>query len=459
MPDEHRVPRLIAPSRDTHDNWSVKDPVILEGVLGYTKNRLFDGSLEYFVGDGVHKYSELPKYGGAEASSSKKANTLVLRDGNGLIDSASIPASTTTKPNNVVKADSNGGLSGWKNSIIEAIISSDGSGGLATDEDGNMVVDFDQMPTDKFEALLKSLKMQIPLEANMAFYVNKNHANASDNTADITVGNTAHKRGEQDYPFKSIQACVNYVTETYALGVYNINIYVVQATYDEDVTLPNFTKTTGVINLQAFDYTSPPTINKIAATGGTWNIYRFNITQVASDPNNGVPNYNYVVRAIGGNTVLRLYGCAVSTEYQGSASATRYVLVLVNAANGAEITLGVLENYHNSFSCVKGNANAAYMFNAANSGAITIPKSNITYSATTYEIPCSGTVTSFAWVYSRSSMGVTGAATNEQVFTGTVTGKEYECSVLSSIAAPTGGFPGSTDGTVDSTTFAVYQEG
>lgn len=450
--------RLLAPSRGTHTYWEDKDPVIFEGVIGLTKDRLFPGSLEYFIGDGTHKYSELPKYGGAEASILSKAYTLVLRDANGLIDSASIPASTITKPNNVVKADGNGSLSGWKDAIINAIIANDGSGGLSTDENGNMMVDFDQMPTDKFEALLKSLKMQIPLSANLNLYVDKNHVNASDNTTEIVVGDTTHKRGEQNYPFKTIQACVNYATTTYAVGSKRITIYVVQADYDESVILPDFTRTTGEIHLRAVDYALPPRITKLSVQGGTWEVYRVNIVDTVSDPNNGVSNYHYVVNVSRAGTTLSLYGCSITTEYEGAASATRYVLVPVHVTDGATLTFGILKDYQNSLHCVKGNASSAYMIQTELGGRINIPRSNTEYDSTTFSILCSGSVSFFATASGNSTITTTGAALNGQVFTGTVTGTKYRCVDLSIIAAPFGGFPGDVDGTADSTTFSIYSE-
>lgn len=41
-------------------------------------------------------------------------------------------------------------------------------------------VDFSQMPTDKFEALMKSLRLPVWITRNINFYVDKSHANASD---------------------------------------------------------------------------------------------------------------------------------------------------------------------------------------------------------------------------------------------------------------------------------------
>lgn len=74
----------------------------------FTYDRLFNGSIEYFVGDGTKRYSQLPKFAGATMSATSVANTGVLRDGNGKIDRVSLPVATATEYG-VVKASVAGG--------------------------------------------------------------------------------------------------------------------------------------------------------------------------------------------------------------------------------------------------------------------------------------------------------------------------------------------------------------
>ena len=54
-----RVRKLLAPTRDTHTDWTTNNPVVAEGVLGLTKGRLHALSQEFFAGDGVRTYSQL----------------------------------------------------------------------------------------------------------------------------------------------------------------------------------------------------------------------------------------------------------------------------------------------------------------------------------------------------------------------------------------------------------------
>lgn len=63
MADQTRTPQMIAPTRDTHGTWTVNNPIMPEGVLCVTKDRQYPGSVEYFMGDGTHTYTELAKFG------------------------------------------------------------------------------------------------------------------------------------------------------------------------------------------------------------------------------------------------------------------------------------------------------------------------------------------------------------------------------------------------------------
>lgn len=58
---EDKIYKKIAPTRDTHANWTLHNPVLPEGVMGVVKGRLWSGSLEFVMGDGISTYTELPK--------------------------------------------------------------------------------------------------------------------------------------------------------------------------------------------------------------------------------------------------------------------------------------------------------------------------------------------------------------------------------------------------------------
>src|SRR5699024_11129530 len=55
-------------------------------------------------------------------------------------------------------------------------------GGLNVDENGQIYVDFENMPTDKFEAMLKSIRVPIWITSTKSFYVDP--VNGSDTLDD-----------------------------------------------------------------------------------------------------------------------------------------------------------------------------------------------------------------------------------------------------------------------------------
>ena len=423
---------------------------------------MFNGSLEYFIGDGTHKYSELPKYGGAEASILSKAYTLVLRDADGKIDKESLPddltdlvtipeatptklgvvkASTTKKADNVVKADANGGLDGWKDAISDAI--QNPNAGLVKNADGTLGVDFNRMPTDKFEDLLKSLKMQIPLSANMNLYVDQNHADAADTIVD--------GRGTQNLPFKTIQACVNFVTQNYALGPYMVTIYVAEGTYTENVSLPGYTATSGYITLRALDYAHPPTVinsssvgDVFGISGNRWDIKRFIINGRFADNGNGNPHYPSCVIANGSTASANISGCSISAEYVGETPVATNDIRVLAVDSGGGIGLQAMSEYQNSLSCVQGDATRAYFVHGARAGRFVLVRSRVDNTGVEYSYPCSGTATAFCYLTDGCHFQIGGSGTTPQ-FSGSITGKAYAISGGSSITLPPGGFPGDVE--------------
>lgn len=99
-----------------------------------------------------------------------------------------------------------------------------GDDGITINEAGEISVDFSEMPTDKFEDLLKSIRVPIWLSSNKSFYVNRE--TGSDTIVD-GIGESSSK------PFKTISACVKYVTDNYNIGTYTAYINISGGTYKE----------------------------------------------------------------------------------------------------------------------------------------------------------------------------------------------------------------------------------
>lgn len=137
-----------------------------------------------------------------------------------------------------IKVKAEGGLYVDVNDILVL------GGGLAKDEDGKIYVDFSQMPTDKFEALLKQIRVPIWLTAHKDFYVN---GETGSDTLDDGRGESEEK------PFKTINACISYICENFNIVNFIVTINLSEGTFNETenkiIILQKFSCTTGRINI------------------------------------------------------------------------------------------------------------------------------------------------------------------------------------------------------------------
>lgn len=115
-----------------------------------------------------------------------------------------------------------------------------GDDGITINEAGEIAVDFSQMPTDKFEDLVKSIRVPIWLKSGKNFYVN---GITGSDTEDEGRGESASK------PFKTIQKCINYIADNYNLSSYIAYVNIADGTYEENVSLPLYNSTTGSIQI------------------------------------------------------------------------------------------------------------------------------------------------------------------------------------------------------------------
>lgn len=332
-----------------------------------------------------------------------------------------------------------------------------GSGLGVNSSTGKFDVDFKNMPTDKFEDMLKDMKMQIPLDSNRTLYVNGSTGNDTAAEADDTT------------PFKTIQACVDYATKNLAVGSHNVYIDVEGGmTYSEQVTLPMFTRTSGVMVLRARQDSNPPTIanpsaqkvgTPVSVTGGSWILHRINVTGTFSDPDDGNNHFPACVSADGGATSVTIRGCSLVSSYNSGAPAKNITIRHIAAYNGATVSLGLLAGYHNSLSVTPGQATGAYFLHSERFSRISIPSGNTASTGNMYDIACSGSCTYFVQVSTNSQIYVIGGGNNYQHFTGTVSGTQYRIANGSGVSAPNGGFPGTSTGNVlESSTYCWYEE-
>lgn len=343
-------------------------------------------------------------------------------------------------------------------------------GGIGVDSGGQLYVDFDSMPTDKFEAMLKSLKMLVPLDATKTLYVSTNNAAAGDSIVD--------GRGTAAKPFKTISAAVNYLTGNYSLGSHNAYIRVVAGTYNENVTLPEYSRGSGTITIMSDSGSRDVTVKGVpisngrvgtpfaaSGAGAVYNI-RYISTERVEAPTTGRSQIASCVSA-NSNALLRLYGCAYRQSFPNVAAVPSFggndfEVRVVTADSGGTIYLyhspvaHALSSEVNPYAGVSGEVSATvHPFVVARGGTLwfTLSYDEENDPVTTGEFSCSGSCDVFITVWQGGSTNTLSGG-NPILFTGTMTGKRFEVSGGSHIKVPVSSnkdtyFPGDAAGTVD----------
>lgn len=137
---------------------------------------------------------------------------------------------------------------------------------------GEVAVDFDQMPTDKFQELLKQLRVPIWLSRNTTWYVDG--ANGSDATTD-----TPEKGQTLETAFKTIKAAVNYVSANFNMETYTGTIIVSPGTYVERVSLPKYQASTGSLRISGTAKENTIVIGcfNVIPAAGPWSVQNFTV--------------------------------------------------------------------------------------------------------------------------------------------------------------------------------------
>ena len=335
-------------------------------------------------------------------------------------------------------------------------------GGIGVDQNGQLFVDFENMPTDKFDAMLTALKMQIPLEANLDVYVEA--SSGSDTVLEDPWGT-------QEHPFRTVNACVNYVTQRYALGRYGIAIHVGPGVYSHQMTFPDYTRTTGSISIRGTNPANRPVFTNSSpygtccgVSGGLWHFYDINfLCNFATAQGDAIPRVPSVLGVSGGSA--RVYGgCSFTASYSGPAAAQNFSIFMFSVVGGGELYFIPLENRVLSFEYHKNSANTLEVFHASRGGTIFFNSANFTASALNeYDFTATGEATYFCNANIDASFSVVqGGLHNPRLVvpTGfTATGVTHNVGGGSGVLAPYGGFPGTADtGIVDATTYSWYKE-
>lgn len=330
-------------------------------------------------------------------------------------------------------------------------------GGIGVDSNGQLFVDFENMPTDKFEAMLASLHMQIPLEADLSLYVNNRAANAGDTIID--------GRGTAAKPFRTIQACVSWAASYYSLGPYNITIIVQPGDdYRESLVLPSYNASSGVFKIISGVQATPPVVLVAGGagaccrvSGGTWYLQRLRFVNNPSLEGVSHVSYPLCLNSLD-YSVVQVYGCEFDMSYYGAATTLLHMTVVASSSN-SRLTFHPFAGYPSKLNYHKGNSNLLYVITTGSGGSMTFAGA---YGDRAYAVPCSGDATTFAYAAESSSMRAGGSGDDYIHFVvadgGSCTGKRYDIQNGANIRAPYGGFPGDEAGTVESSTYCWYEQ-
>lgn len=343
-------------------------------------------------------------------------------------------------------------------------------GGISIDSNGQLFINFDDMPTDKFEYLLKSLRLPIWLTANKSFYVDKSHASASDTLSD--------KRGETaSKPFKTIQACVDYVTDNYNMSRYALHIKIAPGTYEERLTIPQFNTNTGYLQFEPYTIDSSlpviikSPVNSTRVIGSSANagvrFVHLHLLHMLDLANISGRFYPYTVAHTGSGSIS-FTGCKFELgATNNSASVPVGSSVngsLIYASAGSSISIlhdSLLPTYlygfersidRFSFTALLSQGNASIAFDTSDTND---SMNNVYYK---------GYFATVAWANGGSMTNSTGSKTyafNMTTESGkSVYGRRYNCTSGGKIYTAGAGpnyFPGDVAGTVDSSTYSWYK--
>lgn len=329
-------------------------------------------------------------------------------------------------------------------------------GGLTTDDNGDIYVDFSLMPTDKFEDLLKTLTIPIYLDENLYQYVDCN--NGDDTIED--------GRGSEDMPWKTISACVDYCTTYYNVNNHYIEIRVLAGTYDEQLALGDFSKTTGYINIVSYPnaheaIVTQSNVNTVNVTNGTWYLTGLRLEYHGNDEDTATASHNRGVCLIESGKVF-LFGCQIYASYDGTRSYGSRSIHVLWASSASSLNLKP-SDIQMSIEAHIGNASVLNVLWAATSATISLWSTDDDSAIT--NIKCWGESTRFASVTTNGLVSRDGTGT-ELTFSvpdgETFTGKRYLCRTSGAIniednTDDNSFFPGDEDGTVDEDTYCWYQ--
>lgn len=393
---------------------------------------------------------------GAGLELEKSDNTQLWQAITTAVDNA-LPGLATTKNPGLVQIGD--GLAITPQGLLSVLIASTSQAGLVKPryglkigKDGSLDVDFGDMPTDKFEALLKSIRVPIWVDRTKYFYVNQD---TGSDVLDEGRGETESK------PFKTIQACVDYVSTNYNVNKWPVGIRVSAGRYNESLNLGEFSRTTGYIAIISYpdDYAAALVLDEnkyiVTATGGYWVLRGFTYELTAQqDETSKIPKTSGIISSKSSTVVLDGYD--ILSSYNGEPPEYSRRVRLFTTATGGVISFSATSKARKSINFNKGNATELSVFVSGTGGEIRFLGSNDSQDECTLAV--SGDCTNFAGAYGGKIIRED-ATIYKCLIQGTVTGKRYTAISGGSLNTAGGGaefFPGTEEGSVSAATYSWY---
>ena len=335
---------------------------------------------------------------------------------------------------------------GQMQAIVLAMVQQ--GGGLAVDGTGKLYVDFASMPTDKFESMLKSIRVPVWLSKNLIFYVD---AGTGADTLDEKRGESAGK------PFKTLQACLNYVCDNFNVSRYGCTINVAPGTYFY-FGIADFARTTGYIMItgESAATTIVEATNRSAGSfsAGSWRLKNIKFREVAADVPAGGAWVEGNALSVMGTAVVSLdegfeseiiAGASVSVVSTGTFRAisladSSIVTVYKARITAIDNTLGQIVK--GRMSGLTGYGSSVCTLRGVSAGAVCLEING----------DFSTSITANGSYIVRNTVDL-------PVVTGTAQGRRYSA-INGGRIVTSGGpdyFPGTTAGTVETSTFSWYK--
>lgn len=330
-------------------------------------------------------------------------------------------------------------------------------GGLALDDNGQMYVDVSKMNTEIFQNLMSTIKVPIWLTSDTTFYVNQSHPNAGDNIVD--------GRGTINMPFSTIQACINYVTNNFNIVGFVATIRIAAGTYNENLTLGIYSRTTGYIVLTSYVGAENQVNIKMSGTSGLY---------CPGGPYY-IRNINPSMRPIYNSSVWTTISlCAIDNGGELHFRSTQLSMTdMSGISDSADYEFRMFACYGNGLlvfdPAISGENPTSISFNMKDQNKVSHilhgeRGANIQTSATNLDqshamINCSGTCTDFLRLSNAKFTTVAGA-TYHMKFSGNVIGQRYSLINGASCLTNNDGenyFPGNAAGFVQDDTYCWYK--